>query len=227
MQESTPGLRSPAGAIPELLPHAPDQEWLHPGTEPPWRHYPVAAISGCVLAELNVCLQHPGGSISGVQTQFTFARELLCFHLGPCSSSIHFFSPSCLALWCVCLTSSVAFSSPHSAGSEAEQCTELTSLGQDHGSVGRKAYHHPASQPPCAGLTSRSGRPDCKSQAFFFFFLALCFLAYYCLQGVIPAVLFYDRHLLAMLLGDFQASSESLPCHGAAAARRVRGKPGS
>lgn len=36
-QRSTPGPRSPAGAIPELLPHAPDQEWLRPGIEPPQR----------------------------------------------------------------------------------------------------------------------------------------------------------------------------------------------
>lgn len=89
-QESTPGPRWPAGAIPELLPHAPDQEWLHSGIEPPQRHYPVVAILGCVPAELNVCLQHPGGSFSGAQTQLASAQKPLNFHLGPRSSSLHF-----------------------------------------------------------------------------------------------------------------------------------------
>lgn len=131
------------------------------------------------------------------------------------------FFPSRSALGHVCLTSSVAFSSPHSA----EQCVEPSWLGEDRGLARRKAQCRPAPRRPRARLTSRSGRPDCKSQPFFFF--PLCFLVYHCLQGVTPAVhLSYARCLLAVLPGKLQASGESLPCHRAAA-RRVHGKAGS
>lgn len=148
---------------------------------------PMAAILGCVSAELNVSPApgrlHPCSPNTACPAQKPQYFDSCSFLFHP------FSSPSPLALWL--FNQQPCFPSQCSAGSKAEQCGEPSWFGNAHGSVGRNVQHRPAQGSP-------ANQEDWIANPRNFF--VLCSLVYGCLQGVIPAVLlFYARHLLAAI----------------------------
>lgn len=87
-QESTAGLRSPAGAVPQLLPHAPDQQRLHPGIELPRRRYPHGSYFGLCPCGVKCVSVAPRRLLLRCPTTSCFSPKAPRF--SSCSSSIHF-----------------------------------------------------------------------------------------------------------------------------------------
>lgn len=158
----------------------------------------MAAILGCVSAELNVS-PAPGRLHPCSPNTACPAQKPQYF--GPCSFLFHpFSSPSP----CGCLISSLAFLP------NVQLVPRLSSVGSHHGlgmPMDQWGGMLSIAQHPSTGLTCKSGRLNCKSQEFFCTLLSCLRL----LAGCNPCC--------PPLLCQAFAGSDSLPCHRAASRR--------